>query len=196
MPQYPIDEGNLFGTEDLDRPDVPDDEELIIRDLTWPVVPPRASDPWEISSPIFGETPTLIDPSNPQPQQWVAPPVGKVLFEDQDWFISENNGEMWDCNINTDTVMWHYCTENHWRSYADLKGVIEAGICNGCNEDVPASVQTIWKLQNMEHLPIQDDWDPWDDDSKVVGTSGPIPAYFDEWAWELLNNGELDWDPT
>lgn len=156
----------------------------IITDLTWPIPKPRPA--WLNSQPwLFGEHGDNIwVDSSELSDQWVGPEHGEVLFTEAGWHISKNPPGGWDINANTDSVMWHYCASNGGRVYADTGQAIELGTCPVCAEHIPESVMTLWKLQNMDHLPLVDHVAPWDIVPELYESSGPEAAYYDEDLWE------------
>ncbi len=82
-------------------------------------------------------------------------PEIKIQFEDQGWTISTpfDPNDFWD-PISTQgvTQVSHYCPVTKWRSFTHPGVLAVSGMCQECNESVPDSVLTLWKLQNAKYL--------------------------------------------
>jgi hypothetical protein len=184
---YPSEEGfdNPMDTALLDALQAAG--KLISQDLTWPIKPPR--EPWEMPQPWFG-TPSVFETSAEPSDCWVAPDVGEDLFEDAGWHISKNDNKVWD-TLETDSVMWHYCENTLWREYVSNVLSIDLGMCSACHNKIPESVLTIWKLQNLDSLPLSDDEeDFWCYNGPIAETSSDTcNGYFDEECWAAANEG-------
>jgi hypothetical protein len=79
----------------------------------------------------------------------------KVMFEEDSWQITPPSADddPWDVFAGSEiTQVSHYCPSIKWRAYVFQDHLVTSGVCPECNEPVPDSVLTLWKLQNSKHI--------------------------------------------
>jgi hypothetical protein len=106
---------------------------------------------------------TEVPPVDDDTYYYAGGAEGPIVFSDNEWHLSKNAEEpdvSWAAPNKDMTHIWHYCDDRKWRHYPDGDHLMVHGTCDECNEPVPHSVLTVWKLQNMEWLPTGELWTP------------------------------------
>jgi hypothetical protein len=112
-----------------------------------------------VKKPLFDEDAVFVDANGNYiyPDEPHDPVEPKVMFEDAGWRITEpdhDNGldpfDAWD--VGGVTRVSHHCHALKWRAYVSNELLVTTAACQGCNEPVPDSVLTLWKLQNAKSL--------------------------------------------